>query len=104
VIPDTQATNIYYLAKCCSGNPQYLLAGIGDDTEYTLYAYQSNLSSLIAKQEVSSFVDSVAWSPTGANEYLGVTYQDSEGNKAGRMYKLDVTHVPPLIDLGIISF
>jgi hypothetical protein len=104
VITDTQAINVYYLAKCCTGSPQYLLAGIGNGTAATLCVYKADLSSLIAKQQVGSLVDSVSWSPTGVNVYLGATYQDDQSNSAGKLYKLDITQVPYLVDLGTISY
>ena len=37
-IPDGNATRIYYLAKCCAGEPEYLLAGVGDwDILYSIF-------------------------------------------------------------------
>jgi hypothetical protein len=100
VIPDSNATHVYYLAKCCNGNPQYLLAGIGNGTTYTVYVYEPDLSRLITQQLIGEYVDSVAWSPTGYNTNLGITYQQG-GVKAGRIYELRLSPAQ-LIDLGAI--
>jgi hypothetical protein len=103
VIPDSNATHIYYLAKCCNGNPQYLLAGIGNGTSYSLYVYTQKLNKLIAQASIGTLVNSVAWSPTGTNTFLGVTYQE-EQKKAGRIFKLEQEPTPSLVDLGVIAF
>jgi len=100
VIPDSSATHVYYLAKCCYGNPQYLLAGIGNGTTYTVYVYEPDLSSLITQHTIGEYVDSVAWSPTGYNTNLGITYQQG-GGQAGRIYELRLSPAQ-LIDLGAI--
>lgn len=100
VVPDSSATHVYYLAKCCHGNPQYLLAGIGNGTTYTVYVYEPDLSTLITQQTIGEYVDSVAWSPTGYNTNLGITYQQG-GTQAGRIYELRLSPAQ-LIDLGAI--
>jgi hypothetical protein len=100
VIPDSTATHVYYLAKCCHGDPQYMLAGIGNGTTYTVYVYKPDLSTLITQQTIGEYVDSVAWSPTGYNTNLGITYQQG-GAQAGRIYELRLSPAQ-LIDLGAI--
>lgn len=104
VIPDSDATHVYYLAKCCTGNPAYLLAGVGDEITYTLYVYTPDLLTQVAEQTLGTFVNSVAWCCTGANSYLAATYNDITATQAGEIYQLDTTHVPPLIDLGPIAY
>ena len=104
IITDTSATNIYYLAKCCAGDPEYLLAGIGNATNYTFYVLDPTNLNIVTKQTLGTRANSVAWCCNGINSYLAVTYQDAATNQAGNIYQLNMTPTSPLINLGPIKY
>ena len=221
IIPDQSTPNVYSLDKCCAGNPQYLLAGMGDPDTYTLYVLTTSANpaplpptntqgmqmlhrfpmvgdliniltwqpaaaqtgtnpaasyeiflfpnldtpiatisanqpltyadhnkqcgvqytyyiyavdsqgrmsepvfirvpsgtrvvsqeqvsnsvifSIIAREQLGNFVNSVSWCCNGINNYLAVTYNNGLG-QAGEIYQLDTAQTPPLIDLGPITY
>lgn len=107
IISDTAATHVYYLAKCCAaipGSPEYLLAGVGDGTQYTVYVYNPVNLETITQQSLGNLATSVAWCSNGYNDYLAVTYKDSADNQAGEIFQLNTTATEPLIDLGPIAY